>query len=193
MKKLLISSLLLSSLLYGEAQVYMGVVGGLNSESFGKPYNKNIASPATKIQIGYGDIKEYSIQLGVIYDKNDKNVFATDGTNDKPKYSMDVELIKSFDFGWHIYPFLKAGLGAGVFNTSIDYTDSNSTAQHKSSLNFSSYNLGAGIYYPLSTHFNIEAGATYKGVSYQKIDTSSSEKGIGTKAIFSYLGIDYRF
>jgi opacity protein-like surface antigen len=188
MKKLLITSLFLSTALFAEAQVYVGILGGIDAESVGKPYNKNVSSPVGKLQIGYGDIKNYSVQLGFLYDKNTQNVFST-GTNDKEKYSMDVELIKAFDLGWKLSPFLKAGFGAGYFNTDINYGGTS----NKTSLNFSSYNAGAGIYYPLSTHFNLEAGATYKAVSYQQIDSTSSDKGTTSKVIFSYAGIDYRF
>lgn len=192
MKKLLFTSILLSTVLYAEAQVYVGVIGGIDTESVSKPYNKNVSSPVAKLQIGYGDIKDYSVQLGFLYDKNSQNVFST-GMNDKEKYSMDVELIKAFDLGWKLSPFLKAGFGAGYFNTDITYTDTSGASAHKSSLNFSSYNAGAGVYYPLSKHFNLEAGATYKAISYERVDATSSDKGSTSKVIFSYAGIDYRF
>lgn len=188
MKKILIPSLLLSTALFADSQFYVGVLGGANYESFGSPYNTSTSSPVAKVQLGYGDIKDYSVQLGLLYDKNNHNIFSTGTTNDKEKYSMDVELIKAFDFGWKLYPFLKAGFGAGYFNINADYTGGN-----KSSLNFSSYNAGAGAYYSLSEHFNLEAGVTYKSVSYEKIDPNASAKGISTKVIFTYLGVNYRF
>lgn len=188
MKKLLASSLLLSTLGFADSQMYVGVLGGYNSETFSAPTSKSSSSPVAKIQIGYGDLKGYSVQFGILYDKNNENIFATNGAKDKEKYALDVELVKAFDLNFGIYPFLKAGFGAGTFDTHIiNGTDV------KNSLNFSSYNAGAGLYYPLSVHFTLEAGATYKYISYEKADTASTQKAIDSNALYSYMGVNYRF
>ena len=194
MKKLIATSILMSNILFADSQVYMGILGGYITESFSKPQDKSTSSPMAKFQIGYGELKGFAVQLGLIYNPNSKNIFAnTAGSKDKEKYSLDVELIKAFDFGIGLYPFLKAGFGAGYFDTDITYTNADGTfTQNK--LNFSSYNGGAGFYYPLSEHFVLELGATYKYISYERWDKSSTgEAAVDTHAIYSYGGINYRF
>ena len=193
MKKIITISILMSNLLFAEAQVYMGVLGGYSSENFSKPYNKSTSSPMAKLQIGYGDLKGYSVQFGFIYDTNSDSVFADAGSKDKEKYSVDVELIKAFDFDIGFYPFLKAGFGAGYFDTQITYTNADGTFT-KNKLDFSSYNAGAGFYYPISEHFILELGATYKYISYERWDKSSTgPSAVDTNAVNTYAGINYRF
>ncbi len=193
MKKLIATSILLSSLLFADSQVYVGVLGGYTAESFSTPYNKSTSSPMAKLQIGYGDLKGYSVQFGLIYSPNDKTVFADAGSKDSAKYSLDVELIKAFDFDIGFYPFLKVGVGAGYFDTHITYTNTDGTfTQNK--LNFSSYNAGAGFYYPIDEHFVLELGATYKYLSYERWDKSATgQSAVDTHALYSYAGINYRF
>ena len=190
--KIITSLLLLSSSLFAESAMYVGLLGGMSSEKFTQPYNQSTSSPMGKLQIGYGDIKSYSVQLGLIYNPNDQNVFSDSGYKDKTRYSLDVELIKAFDFHVGFYPFMKAGVGAGVFETHKTYTDPNTSASTtQSQINFSSFNLGGGVYYPVSTHIVLELGATYKFMSYQKFDGDTS--ALTTDAIYSYGGINYRF
>lgn len=193
MKKIIATSILMSNLLFADAQVYMGILGGYTAENFSKPYNKSTSSSIAKLQLGYGDLKGYSVQLGFIYNPNNETVFADTGSKDKERYSLDLELIKAFDFDIGFYPFLKIGFGAGHFDTQITYTNTDGTFI-KNSLNFSSYNAGAGFYYPISEHFVLELGATYKYISYERWDKSSTgPSAVDTHSVYSYGGIDYRF
>ena len=193
MKKLLTTSILLSTLVFADAQVYVGVLGGSDTESFSGSNSHATSSPIAKLQIGYGDLKAYSIQLGLIYNQNNQNIFATDGAKDKEKYALDVDLIKAFDLHLGLYPFLKVGVGAGIFGTTMNYTNIDGVPSTKNSLNFSSYDAGLGLYYPISQHFTLEAGATYQRTNYEKADTSSTAKSVHSDAILSSIGIDYRF
>ncbi len=180
MKKILLLSLLITSI-FAEAKVYFGVGAGYMNESFTDKESTNISAEMGRFKIGYGDIKAYAVEFSFDYLKNDKNVFSTTG-NDSDKYAINIELVKAFDFDIFINPFFKAGFGAGYLD--ISHTD-------KSSLNYGSFNLGAGFFIPINEHFDIEIAYDYRHVSYEKV--SDSANTIDSNMNGAYIGINTRF
>lgn len=189
MKKILLISILCSSFVFAGAKVYMGVLGGSSSEVFSKPSSQTVTSPVAKVILGYGNYKSYSIELGWIYNQNSQNYFSNNGSKDGPKYSLDLNLVKAFNFGEPIYPFFKLGIGGGYLNTNIHTT---SGADVKS-LNFSSFDAGGGFTYLISKSFSFELCLTYKHRNYQKIDQALSGQSIASNVITTLAGVIYRF
>lgn len=189
MKKILLISLLCSSFVFAGAKVYMGVLGGSSSEAFSKPTSQTITSPIAKVVLGYGNYKSYSIELGWIYNQNSQNYFSNNGSKDGLKYSLDLNLVKAFDFGEPVYPFFKLGIGGGYLNTNITTTSSTTVK----SLNFSSFDAGGGFTYLISKRFSFELSVTYKHRNYQKIDQASSGQSIASNVVATLAGVIYRF
>ncbi|WP_373036771.1 outer membrane beta-barrel protein [Sulfurimonas sp.] len=180
MKKILLFSLLITSL-YSDAKIYMGVGAGYMNETFSDTANSSNTAEMGKLKIGYGDRKAYAVEFSFDYLKNDKNVFSTTG-KDSDKFGLNVELVKAFDWNIFVYPYFKAGFGAGYFD--INHAS-------KNSLNYGSYNLGLGCYIPISEHFDVEIGYDYKYVSYERVTTASNQ--INSHLNGAYVGINVRF
>lgn len=182
MKKIILI-LLFSSFLYADANFYFG--GGY------AVYNENIKGDADHawiddsstnnsgiIKVGYGGRNSYSIEFCANYIDNTK----TDLRTWKAKYGFDISLIKAFDFNIYVNPFLKAGFGAGM----IDNSDND--LQSKT---YGSFNIGGGVYIPLSEHYDIELNYTYEHLSYQKSD-ELKPTNFTSDANSIYIGINFR-
>jgi len=174
--------LLISSLLLAQSSIYLGTGYGYNKEDISynaKHFSKN--NNAARIKIGYGDRKAYAVELSFDYVDNNKKIF---NAQDGKKYGFNVELLKAFDFGIYVNPFLKAGFGAGYLETPADTTNS--------SLTYGTFNLGTGMFIPLNKHFDIELAYEFKNVSYQKLDNNLTYSPSSTLHI-GYIGVNFRF
>ena len=180
MKKIILFSLLLTSLWASEAKVYTGFSGGYMQEAFSDDITTNEAEMG-KFKIGYGIREAYAIEFSLEYLKNQSTLFSTSG-EDGDKFGLSVELVKAFDWDIFVLPYFKAGFGAGFFDI-----------QHatKSSLNYGTYNLGLGFFIPINEHFDVEVGYDYKYVSYEKIEATG--KDITSHLNGGYIGFNVRF
>ena len=180
MKKIILFLLLLTSL-YSDAKIYMGVGGGVYSETLDDEYSTNITANMARVKIGYGIREAYAVEFSVDYVANSEELFAPDDGN---RYGFNVELIKAFDFGIYINPFVKAGFGMGYMETTIK--------PDEDSLSYGTYNLGVGTFIPLGEHLDLELGYDYKYTSYQKV--SNAEENIQkSMSHTAYLGVNVRF
>ncbi|EDZ61840.1 outer membrane beta-barrel protein [Sulfurimonas gotlandica] len=181
MKKIILFSLLITSLYSSEAKVYMGIGGGYMHETFSDAASTTNAAEIGKIKIGYGIREAYAIEFSFDYLKNDANIFSTTG-KDSDKFGMNVELVKAFDWDILINPYFKAGFGAGYFD--INHAS-------KNSLNYGTFNVGLGFFIPINEHFDIEVGYDYKYVSYEKLTATSDE--VNSHMNGAYAGFNVRF
>ena len=162
-----------------DAKVYVGTTYGYLNESFSESGYKSISAQTASIKVGYGIRTAYAVELSFDYTPNDENVFST---NDSDKYGIDLELMKAFDWDIFVYPFFKAGFGAGYFDIKN---------QNNNSINYSSYNLALGCFIPINEHFDAEIGYRYKFTSYEKV--SETIKSVSSNINIGYLGINFRF
>ena len=168
----------------------MGVGGGVYSETLDNIDNTNITANMARVKVGYGIREAYAIEFSVDYVDNKEELFdPADGT----RYGLNVELIKAFDWGIYVNPFVKAGFGMGYMETEASYEDD--------SLSFGTYNLGLGMYIPIGENLDLELAYDYKYTSYQKIKTYNPiedktetpddvQKSMSHTA---YLGVNVRF
>jgi len=182
LKKIILFSLLITSL-YADAKIYMGAGYGLHNETitlYDESENSISANMAT-IKVGYGIRESYAIEFSVDYIDNSEKLFlSSDGT----KYGLNIELIKAFDFGIYVNPFVKVGFGMGYMETTIK--------ANENSLSFGTYNLGLGTFIPINEHLDIELAYTYKYISYQKSVTTETDSET-SMANVGYVGVNVRF
>jgi hypothetical protein len=182
LKKIILLLLTLSSLLLAESKIYLGLGYGYNSENISyASTSKTINENAARLKIGYGDRKAYAVELSFDYIDNNSQIFAV---NDGKKYGFNVELLKAFDFGIYVNPFLKAGFGAGYLETNADVTNK--------SLTYGSFNLGAGVFIPIGESFDIELAYENKNVSYQKPDSTYNDNPTSNLHV-GYVGFNIRY
>jgi len=182
LKKIALLLLFASSVLLAEAKIYVGTGYAYNAETLSST-NKTITNNAARIKIGYGDRKAYAFEFSVDYVDNNSKIIDQNQSDGK-KYGFNVELLKAWDFGIYVNPFLKAGFGAGYLDTKADTLNK--------SLTYGTFNLGAGVFIPLSEHFDIELAYEHKNLSYQKTDNASNSNESSTLNI-GYIGINARF
>lgn len=179
MKKLVLISLLLTSL-YSDAKLYMGAGYSGYAESLNDGDLTN-SSSAYKIKAGYGIRESFAVEFSLDYIDNTV-------TNEIPwsaKYGFNVELIKAFDFGIYVNPFLKAGFGAGI----LDNRSNDSMSK-----TYGSFNLGGGMYIPLSESYDIEVSYSYNNLSYEKNEADKLQSFNQTSHVnIVYIGINSRF
>lgn len=193
MKKLSLLLLIISSL-YSDAKIYMGASAGYTSESYEKSEKTLITnpdttgdSPSAKFKIGYGDRDAYAIEFSFDYIDNKMSVFSQ---NDSTKYGMNVEFVKGFNLDTFVQPFFKAGFGAGFLDTAYE---------NDKTINYGTFNLGAGLLIPISEHFDLELGYDYKYVSYERIEVTDSSNTVTDRYTLKshintiYTGFNVRF
>lgn len=179
MKKLLLFALLTSSL-FAEAKIYMGLGYSLYNEEYTKSAS-NVASAtdnAIKIKVGYGIREAYAVEFSVDYIEHasvDESPQAG-----KAKYGFNVALMKAFDWGIYVNPYMKAGFGAGY----MDATDS---------LAYGSFDLGAGLFIPINSSFDVELGYEYKHLSYEKVQNQALAEKNESNVNAGYIGLNVRF
>ena len=180
MKKIILFTLLLTSL-YSDSKIYIGANYGYFDEEFTDPLDAQSSSESASIKIGYGDRKAYAVEFIINRTENESKIFSN---KDEAKYSINMELIKSFDFGIYINPFIKAGFGAGKLKIDREVQDS---------LAFGSFNLGFGTYIPITDYFDLELGYSHKFVSYQTVNYVSEKIPYESDVNTFYTGFNVRF
>ena len=187
MKKIILFSLLLTSLLYSDAKIYMGVGGGIYNETLDDTASTSISANMARIKVGYGVREAYAIEFSIDYvDNSEILINDINGTvADGPRYALNVELIKAFDFGIYVNPFVKAGFGMGYTEITVNGVED--------SLSFGTFNLGLGTYIPINEHLDIELGYDYKYISYQRLQQTDKESTITSMAHTGYVGVNVRF
>lgn len=180
MKKILLFTLLLTSL-YSDSKIYIGASYGYFDEQFAGTLDAQSTAETTSIKIGYGDRKAYAVEFYVDRSENKSKIFSN---NDRVKYSLNVELIKAFDFGIYINPFVKAGFGTGTLKIDRELQDR---------LHYGSYNLGVGTFIPINDHFDLEIGYSYKSISYENINYITEQTSYESDINTVYAGFNVRF
>ena len=184
MKKILFL-LLLSLNLYADAQSYLGVNYGYVNEDFSSA-DAQISSQSIDIKAGYGVRKAYAVEIYLSYVQNRSKIFSSASSTkyDGDKYALNVAMVKSFDFGIYILPFVKAGFGAGFMKV-------NRTLDDK--ISFGSFNLDTGFYLPLGKNSDLEFGYRFKSFSFEGLDLISKTVVHTSNVNAAYLGINFRY
>jgi len=201
LKKILFFTLFSISL-FAEATVYFGVDYGAYHENFTKNDAKAQVSSTIKAKLGYGLRKAYSVEINaektnnqhaLIQNANSNNIDITQNS----KLSVNVSLQKAFDPGIFVFPFFKAGFGAGKISVTATGKDLDGNDKDVTDLNFGSFNLGAGFLIPINESFDVEVGYDFRYQSYENLDasTTNNEKGpeFESKVNITYIGLNYRF
>jgi opacity protein-like surface antigen len=176
LKKIAIILLLISSL-YADAKIYTGASYGYLNESFSAENAKANAVGVAKIKVGYGEIAAYAVEFSLDYSQADSDYLSSEAA---PRYAMNIDLVKAFDFDIYINPFFKVGMGTG-------YLDSKEYGK----LSFGSFKVGAGTFIPVTEYLDFELGYEYKYLSYEKIqDAQDSER---SNVNIVYAGFNVRF
>ena len=183
LKKLLLFLLLMSSL-YSQSQFYIGTGIGAYNESFDTDNDISLSTSIATFKVGYGDRKNYAIELILDYMPNKSKIFSSSGTYDGDRYGFNLALVKAFDFDIYALPFVKAGFGSGFMK--IDRA-------MQTKLSYGSYNIAAGMLLPVNKTFDIELGYEYRYVSYQAINTIAQRVQYNAHANSVYGGINIRF
>lgn len=152
------------------------------NETFSDTLSTTSSAETAKFKIAYGERKAFAVEFSLDYLKNESTVFSTAPGVDGDKYGLNVELVKAFDWDIFVFPYFKAGFGAGYFD--IEH-------ETKNSLNYSSFNLGLGCFIPINAHFDFEVGYDYKYISYEKIEKTS--ESINSNMHGAYAGFNVRF
>jgi len=185
LKKLLLLLFTLSTLysFQYDAKFYIGLGGGMQYESLSEDeFDGATNSPAFgSLKFGYGDIKAYAIEIVLNYIDNKSNIFSP---NDAARYGMDVALLKAFPISKYAYPFIRGGFGAGEMKIDRKLDDK---------LSYSSFNIGTGVFIPLTEAFDIEFTYEYRFTSYESIDLISTTLKPHSHINQLYVGANYRF
>lgn len=176
MKKIAIILLLISSL-YADAKIYTGASYGYLNETFSTESAKANTVGVSKIKIGYGDREAYAVEFSIDYSNADSDYLSTEVA---PRYAINVDLVKAFDFDIYINPFFKAGIGTGYLDTT-----------QNANLTFGSFKIGAGTFIPLNEYFDFEVGYEYKYISYEKLKNADKSELSDVNII--YAGFNLRF
>jgi len=176
LKKILLLSLILTSALFAEAKIYMGAGYASSNELTdfaNSPDEKTYVSDVIRVKAGYGVREAYAVEFSMDYISGEKK-----------KYAFDINLIKAFDWGIYVNPFVKIGFGAGMVDkigtTSKTYT-------------YGAFNLGTGIYIPIGENFDIELAYEYKNLSYQKENELDGTESNTANVNIGYIGFNVRF
>ena len=163
------------------AEFYAGVGGGYQNESFIEHSEAENAPVYGSIKFGYGDRRAYGVEFVLNYIDNKSNIFSK---NDEARYGMDVMFVKAFDWWQYLYPYFRAGVGAGEMNVDREL---------ESKIAYSSYNLGVGGYVPLGKSFELELNYEYRFTSYGAIDYLYEKLQLQSHVNQLYFGVNYRF
>ena len=180
MKKIILFLLLLTSL-YSDAKIYIGAGYGYFDEQFTSGLDAQSSSTSANLKFGYGERKAYAVEFNIERSENESKIFSN---NDEIKYSINIELIKSFDFGIYINPFIKAGFGAGTLKIERELQDR---------LDFGSFNLGLGTFIPVNDNLDFELGYNYKSISYETVDQIAEKISYTSNINTIYVGFNVRF
>ncbi|WP_457744087.1 outer membrane beta-barrel protein [Sulfurimonas sp.] len=179
-KQILFLLILLTSSLFADAKVYVGT-GLTRVDETLDATKKAIPNSVVSLKIGYGQRDSYAIEFSTYYTQNKSKYFSK---NDAQKMGFDVDLIKAYDFGIYVNPYVKVGFGAGAIKTDADTINQ--------SLTYGNFNAALGFFIPLSSQMDLELAYQYKYLSYEKIDvTTSANPTSHSNGI--YFGFNIRF
>ena len=172
-----------------DAKFYMGVGGGVQYEKFTDEKGTKNTPAFGALKFGYGDRRAYAVEFVLNYIDNKSNIFSD---NDKQRYGADVMFVKAYNLSRYLYPFIRAGFGAGemkVAPVNLGYTSTNNKK-----LAYSSFNIGTGAFFPLNNNTDIEVNYEYRFTSYQSYkDTNDIEQKRHSHVNQIYVGFNYRF
>ena len=139
------------------------------------------SSNSIELKAGYGVREAYAVEFSIDYITNTPSSEAPWSA----KYAFNIALVKAFDFDIYVNPFLKVGVGAGI----IDNRDNDLMSK-----TYGSFNMGGGIYIPLSKHYDIELSYAYNNLSYEKNQDEKLQSAYQTSHVnIAYIGINTRF
>ena len=176
LKKIVLLSLLLSTLAFGEAKIYMGTGYGYSNaqtDLANSSLEQTSSADLLRVKMGYGDRESYAVEFSMDYINSDPK-----------KYAFDINLIKAFDWGIYVNPFVKVGFGAGM----LDNGDN-----ANKSLTYGSFNLGGGVFIPMGENFDIELSYEYKNRSFEKENEFDGTESRTSHVNVVYLGFNFRF
>lgn len=183
MKKTILSLLLLSNFLFGDAKTYVGISAGIAEENFTSA-DATSSSNIINLKLGYGERELYSVAIGIEYLKNESKIFSTGVDNDGDKFAFNLELVKAFNLSKYIIPFVNLGFGAGYLEIDRAIDDK---------ISFGSFNLGAGVLIPINDDFDFEFGYKYKSLSYEGLDLIATKEVHTSKSTSPYFGFNVRY
>ena len=178
MKKLILFILLVNSL-YSDSQIYLGI-GGAGYHEHLNTNDDDTVSPMLSLKAGYGDRKAYAIEFSFDYVDTTSATFLSDA---KPRYGINVSLLKSFDFDLFFIPYARVGFGAGALS-SLAKADQDSLA-------YGSFNLGVGTFIPINEHFDLEFSYDYRNTTFEK--TTPTAKVEEAHVNVAYIGCNFRY
>ncbi len=175
----------LSINLFAASQTYIGVNYGGIYEKF-TTANATDSSEFLNLKVGYGVRNSYAVEFYFEYVQNRSKIFSSNPATqyDGDRYGVNLALVKSFDFDIYLLPFVKVGFGAGSFKI-VRTLDTQ--------LSYGSFDLGTGVYLPLSKHYDIELGYRYKSISYEGLDLVSQTILHTSNANSFYVGFNFRY
>ncbi len=184
MKKIILFFLFCINL-FAEPQTYIGMNYGGTYEKF-TTAKATESSPFLNLKAGYGVRDGYGVEIYFEYVQNKSKIFSSDPATkyDGNKYAINIALVKSFDFDIYVLPFVKAGFGAGSFKVAR-------TLDKR--LSYGSFNLGTGIYIPITKHYDIELGYRYKSISHEGLNLISQTIIHTANAYSAYVGFNFRY
>ena len=173
-----------SALSANTVDIYMGFGLSRVNETL-QPYlgskKTTIPNSELSLKIGYGKRSSYAAEFSIDYLQNHSKYYAQ---SDAQKLGFNVSLLKAYDFGIYINPYLKVGFGAGMLKTAAD--------TNNQSLTYGNFHAGAGFFIPLSRQMDIEVAYKYRYISYEKIDLSNTSNPTShLNAV--YTGFNIRF
>jgi opacity protein-like surface antigen len=183
-KQLLLILLFISSL-YADAKIYLGVSGGAYSEDF-RNLDASSSAELVTLKVGYGIREAYAVEFSVDYATNNSKIFSSSSnvSSDGDKIGFNVSLMKAFDFGIYVLPFVKVGFGVGYLAIEREIQDS---------LSYGSFQGTLGVFLPLDEHSDIELGYEAKSNSYEYIDAIATKTSYDSTIHTAYIGVNYRF
>lgn len=196
MKKIVLAAMITSGLMAADSGSYIGVEYGAANNTVNRS-GALVSSVSVennykdiKVKVGGGTDGGWKSQGTMSLISYDKAIF--DATN-KDLMEFGFDIIKEFEVTSSVYPFIKAGFGAGSMSVE-GYT--------KDSIVAVSFNVGAGISYKVVDHLYLLAGVDYVGRKWQDVEqqyyVSRYIQGTTTvktsdSAIKPYIGMNYRF
>jgi len=183
LKKTILFALLTTSL-FAEAKIYMGLGYSLYNESYS--YSASIlpdtSDNAYKLKFGYGIREAYAVEFALDYIEHASYDQAPE--TGKAKYAFNIALMKAFDWGIYINPFVKVGFGAGMIDTE---------GTTNPSLKYGSFDMGTGFFIPVNSFSDFEIAYEYKNISYEKQNQLDSTIQNSSHVNSLYFGYNVRF
>ncbi len=183
MKKIIFFALLTTSL-FAQSKMYMGLGYSLYNESYSYSASDlpSTSDNAYRLKFGYGIREAYAVEFSLDYIEH-ASYDQTQETG-KAKYAFNIALIKAFDWGIYINPFVKVGFGAGI----IDNFE-----QEEPSFTYGSFDAGTGFFIPVNNFSDFEIAYEYKNLSYEKHSQLDSIVQNSSHINSLYFGYNIRF